>query len=190
MAGRRAPAKLEVKVNYMIAVCRAYGLRAALLTTAALGLLAAGSFAQTAGGHSLAAAQSPAAAELAPGSAALISPEDLVKILQSSDSVKPLILNVGPRLLYLQEHIPGAEYIGAGSESQGLEHLRARVKTLPRKRFIVLYCGCCPWSHCPNVRPAYSELHALGFTRVKVLYIADNFGTDWVYKGYPSVKGQ
>jgi hypothetical protein len=30
----------------------------------------------------------------------------------------------------------------------------------------------------------------MGFTKVKVLYIADNFGTDWVDKGYPSVKGQ
>ena len=30
----------------------------------------------------------------------------------------------------------------------------------------------------------------MGFTNVKVLYIADNFGTDWVYKGYPTIKGQ
>jgi hypothetical protein len=26
----------------------------------------------------------------------------------------------------------------------------------------------------------------MGFTRVKALYIADNFGTDWVDKGYPA----
>jgi rhodanese-related sulfurtransferase len=90
----------------------------------------------------------------------------------------------------MQAHIPGSEYIGAGSDSQGIESLRRRVKPLPRKTFIVLYCGCCPWSHCPNVQPAYNELHKAGFTNVKVLYIADNFGTDWVYKGYPTIKGQ
>ena len=128
--------------------------------------------------------------ELAPGSAQLVTPEDLVKILQSTKGEKPLILNVGPLKLYQQARIPGAEYIGAGSDPQGLERLRTRVKTLPQKKFIVLYCGCCPWGHCPNVRPAYAELHSLGFTHVKVLYIADNFGTDWVYKGYPTDKSQ
>jgi thiosulfate/3-mercaptopyruvate sulfurtransferase len=131
-----------------------------------------------------------AASELAPGSAQLINPEDLFNILQSSKGEKPLILNMGPHLLYMQAHIPGSEYIGAGSEQQGMESLRRRVKSLPHNTFIVLYCGCCPWSHCPNVRPAYDELHKAGFTNVKVLYIADNFGTDWVYKGYPTIKGQ
>jgi hypothetical protein len=178
----------------MIAGCEAYALRRALGTVAALLLLAAHSFAQTAGGYGATVGQASgaqtAASELTPGSAQLIAPEDLVRILQSATAAKPLILNVGPRMLYLQAHIPGAEYIGAGSDARGIEQLRARVKALPRDRFIVLYCGCCPWSHCPNVRPAYGELHAMGFTKVKVLYIADNFGTDWVYKGYPSVKEQ
>ncbi len=135
-------------------------------------------------------AQAPSATDLAPGSAQLIDPEDMLKILQSPKGEKPLILNVGPHLLYMQAHIPGAEYIGAGSDTQGIESLRRRVKSLPRKTFIVLYCGCCPWSHCPNVRPAYNELHKAGFTNVKVLYIADNFGADWVDKGYPTIKGQ
>ena len=130
------------------------------------------------------------ASDLAPGSAQLITPEDLVKILQASKGEKPLILNVGPHLLYMQARIPGSEYIGAGSDSQGIDSLRRRVKPLPHKTFIVLYCGCCPWSHCPNVHPAYNELHKAGFTNVKVLYIADNFGADWVYKGYPTIKGQ
>jgi thiosulfate/3-mercaptopyruvate sulfurtransferase len=137
-----------------------------------------------------AAAAAVAQSELEPGSAQLISPEDFLMVLQAPKSEKPLILNVGPHLLYMQAHIPGAEYIGPGSDSQGMESLRRRVKTLQHKSFIVLYCGCCPWSHCPNVRPAYNELHKLGFTNVKVLYIADNFGTDWVDKGYPTIKGQ
>lgn len=128
-------------------------------------------------------------AELAPGSPQLISPEDLVKVLQASKTERPLILNVGPWLLYRQAHIPDSEYVGTGSDKNGMEQLRKRVKSLPHTQAIVLYCGCCPWEHCPNVHPAFKELSAMGFSNVKVLYIANNFGTDWVDKGYPTVKG-
>ena len=127
---------------------------------------------------------------LEPGSSDLINPEDLVKLLQLAKSAQPIILNVGPSLLYMQAHVPGSQYIGATSTPQGIESLRRRVKSLPHNTFIVLYCGCCPWNHCPNVKPAYTELHKIGFTNVKALYIADNFGTDWVSKGYPTIRGQ
>ena len=131
-----------------------------------------------------------AQSELPPGSPQLVNPDELVKLMQAPASQKPLILNVGPSLLYMQAHIPGAEYIGATSSPQGMQSLRSRVQALPKNASIVLYCGCCPWSHCPNVRPAYDELHKLGFSNVKVLYIANNFGADWVDKGYPTIKGQ
>jgi thiosulfate/3-mercaptopyruvate sulfurtransferase len=129
-----------------------------------------------------------AQSELPPGSPQLITPEDMLQALRAPE--KPLILNVGPSLLYMQAHIPGADYIGAVSTPQGMQALRARVKSLPKSSSIVLYCGCCPWSHCPNVRPAFNELRKLGFSNVKVLYIADNFGADWVDKGYPTIRGQ
>ena len=122
-------------------------------------------------------------------SAQLIQPADLAKLLQSS-AAKPLLIQVGSRVLYTEAHIPSSEYIGPGSSDEGRQKLRERVKSLPKNSAIVLYCGCCPWSHCPNVKPAYAELHALGFTNVKVLYIADNFGSDWVDKGYPVAKGE
>jgi hypothetical protein len=110
-------------------------------------------------------------------------------ILQSAKSEKPLMIQVGSHVLYTQAHIPGSEYIGPASSETGLQSLRKRVESLPRSKFIVLYCGCCPWSHCPNVKPADDALHAMGFTNVKILYIADNFGADWVEKGYPVGKG-
>ncbi len=119
----------------------------------------------------------------------LINPEELVKILQSSKGEKPLMIQVGSHVLYAQAHIPGSEYIGPASNESGLQALRKRVEPLARNKFIVLYCGCCPWSHCPNVKPADDALHAMGFTNIKVLYIADNFGADWVDKGYPMAKG-
>jgi rhodanese-related sulfurtransferase len=128
--------------------------------------------------------------ELTPGSSRVVSPEELVKLLQASKAEKPLILNVGPSMLFQQAHIPGSEYVGATSDPEGLAQLRATVKPVAHNKSIVLYCGCCPWSRCPNVRPAYKELHNLGFNNVKVLYIANNFGTDWVDKGYPTVKGR
>lgn len=145
---------------------------------------------QAGGNLSVAGPGADSATLLAPGSAQLINPEDLLAILQSPKSDKPLILNVGPHLIYMQAHIPGAEFIGPASDPQGMQSLLRRVKALPRNQFIILYCGCCPWDHCPNVRPAYDQLHKAGFTKVKVLYIADNFGTDWVDKGYPTIKGQ
>jgi rhodanese-related sulfurtransferase len=119
----------------------------------------------------------------------LINPDELVKILQSPKSEKPLMIQVGSHVLYTQAHIPGSEYIGPASSETGLQSLRKRVESLPRSKLIVLYCGCCPWSHCPNVKPADDALHAMGFTNVKVLYIANNFGADWVEKGYPVGKG-
>jgi len=120
----------------------------------------------------------------------LITPEDLVKVLKSAKGTKPLILNVGPRMLFVQAHIPGAEYIGATYEAQGVEALRSRVKALPRTKYIVIYCGCCPWEHCPNIQPAYKALADMGFKNVNALYIPNNLGADWVYKGYPTVSGQ
>lgn len=121
--------------------------------------------------------------------ARLIHPEELVKILQSQATAKPLLFQIGSHVLYTQAHIPGSEYIGAASNPAGLQQLRKRVESLPRAKSIVLYCGCCPWSHCPNVKPADDALQAMGFRNVKVLYIANNFGTDWVDKGYPTAKG-
>jgi thiosulfate/3-mercaptopyruvate sulfurtransferase len=119
----------------------------------------------------------------------LLQPADLAGSLNNPSAPQPLILQVGFRTLYLQAHIPQSEYVGPASEDAGLAQLRTRVAKLSKDSAIVLYCGCCPWSHCPNIAAAYDVLHGLGFTRVKVLYIADNFGDNWVNQGYPVVKG-
>lgn len=121
--------------------------------------------------------------------AQLIQPEELVRSLQAKGE-KPVVLMVGFKVLYAQAHIPGAEYIGPTSEERGMVQLRERAKSLSKKRSIVLYCGCCPWAHCPNIDPALKLLHDLGFANVKALYIANNFGQDWMNRGYPIEKGQ
>lgn len=138
---------------------------------------------------------SAAVAQAAAGSAAsipaadLLQPAELAALLKSSASDKPLILQVGFRKLYDQAHITGAEYAGPGGEASGLEALRARVAHLPQDTALVIYCGCCPWNHCPNVAAAYDLLHRLGFRRLKVLYIAEDFGTNWVEQGFPTTAG-
>lgn len=119
----------------------------------------------------------------------LLRPEALAKLLQS-EKYKPLMLQVGSHTLFLQAHIPNSEYVGAASTDAGLQQLRKRVESLPRNKLIILYCGCCPWDHCPNVKPADEALQSMGFTNVRVLYISNNFGTDWVDKGYPTAKGE
>jgi hypothetical protein len=119
----------------------------------------------------------------------LVNPEDLAKLIQTPSVDRPLMIQVGSHVLFAQAHIPGSEYVGPASTDAGLQRLRERVAPLPRGKYIILYCGCCPWGHCPNVKPADDALHAMGFTNVKVLYIADNFGANWVDKGYPTAKG-
>ncbi len=135
------------------------------------------------------AAPQPVSASAIPN-AQLIQPDEFNRLLHSASAEKPIILQVGSRMMFAQAHIPGSQYAGPGSQSDGIQQLRGRVASLPHNRFIVLYCGCCPWNRCPNVGPAYNLLHELGFTHVKVLYLANNFGADWAGKGYPVESGQ
>ncbi len=121
---------------------------------------------------------------------ALIQPEDLAAALKKGSTPRPLILQVGSHVLFAEAHIPGSEYAGPGGQEEGLQVLRTRVADVPKDTPIVIYCGCCPWSRCPNIAPAYDQLRTLGFKQVRVLYIADNFGANWVDQGYPVAKGE
>lgn len=124
-----------------------------------------------------------------PDSVQRISAADLVKVMQGSGP-KPLIFQVGPQRLFRYAHVRGAEYVGAASEPAGIAALDKRVKGLKKSTAIVIYCGCCPWVHCPNVGPAYAELTKLGFKNVKALYLPSNFKFDWEDKGYPTERGE
>src|ERR1700704_3689832 len=65
----------------------------------------------------LIAAWNPVLADPKPASsipaASLIQPGDLAAALRSASAPKPLILQVGFRTLYVQAHIPDAEFVGA-----------------------------------------------------------------------------
>ncbi len=141
-------------------------------------------------GASLSFAKAPAARAAAdPWSAAqVMQPAALAHELAGKGG-KPLVICVGFRVLYQGGHIAGAKYAGPASSAAGRAKLRAFVKNLPRDQAIVLYCGCCPWAMCPNIRPAFSLLQRMGFTNVKVVHIAQNFRTNWAGSGYRVVQG-
>lgn len=114
----------------------------------------------------------------------LIEPPALAARITSA-APKPKILYVGFPILYRSTHISGAELAGPASKPDGLELLKQTAQKLPRDQDLIIYCGCCPWDRCPNVRPAFRLLHEMGFTRLKLVTIPTNLSTDWITKGYP-----
>jgi hypothetical protein len=112
----------------------------------------------------------------------LIEPAVLAKAIQSNHDL-PLIYCVGPGVV-----IPHSINIGMTSKEENLQKLKDSLQTLPRDANIVIYCGCCPFEHCPNVRPAIALLHEMKFTNYHLLDLPHNIKTDWIAKGYPQVK--
>ena len=117
--------------------------------------------------------------------AQLTQPSAMVAVLANGMGAKPVILQVGFQVLYKSKHIPGSIYAGPASTPEGLQALKQAVRTLPKTADIYLYCGCCPIGKCPNIRPAFETLKAMGFTHLHVVMLETSFGKDWVAKGYP-----
>lgn len=97
-----------------------------------------------------------------------------------SEKDLPLILNVGP-----MDNIKTAVKIGAANTEKGISKLKTTVAGMDCKRPAVIYCGCCSYSNCPNIRPAYEALTEMGFKDVMVLNIPEGIVPDWSGKGYP-----
>jgi thiosulfate/3-mercaptopyruvate sulfurtransferase len=119
----------------------------------------------------------------------VVQPADLAKELTEKKANGPTVLYVGFRPLFLSAHIPGAVFHGAASSDAGMAELKKWAATLPNSTSLVIYCGCCPFGKCPNVGPAFSALHEMGFRHVRVLALPDNFNDDWIGKGFPVEKG-
>lgn len=112
-----------------------------------------------------------------------IAAAELVKELSSAD--KPVVVCTAPASMYRMAHIPGAVLHGPASDPRAYSELTTWAQSLPRTSSVVIYCGCCPLAYCPNLRPAYNAIKDMGFARVRVLILPENFGTDWVERGYP-----
>lgn len=113
----------------------------------------------------------------------LMPTADLLKILNNPSAKKPLIYNIG-----FVGNIKGAEKLAPASKAEGLKILKQKTRNLPKQTQIVVYCGCCPFEHCPNVKPAYTLLQEMGFHNVKILDLPTSIKADWMDKGYPMEK--
>jgi len=120
----------------------------------------------------------------------LIMASQLNDRLSAVKSGRIVLLQVGFHTMYKMGHIPGSKYCGAASNAEGLAGLKKLVASLPRDQEIVIYCGCCPWDQCPNIRPAFQTLKEMGFSNLKALDIPERLGDDWTAKGFPIVKGE
>jgi thiosulfate/3-mercaptopyruvate sulfurtransferase len=162
---------------------------ATLVTLLVVGTLAIASIARSkaAVGADSAASAPPVADSIAAGQ--LIQPEALARALADSTSARPEVLQIGYKVLFRSGHIPGSRYIGPASKPEGLTALTQALAKIPRSRNVVLYCGCCPWADCPNVRPAIQAAQRMGFRRVRVLNVAKNLQHDWIEKGFPISEG-
>ena len=110
----------------------------------------------------------------------LIGPAVLASTIGTPNSGGALIFNIGA-----VEDIKGAIRIGPVSKKENAEIFKARLKSLPPGTEIVIYCGCCPFAKCPNIRPAFILLQKLGFTHIRVLDLPSSLKKDWIEKGYP-----
>ena len=120
--------------------------------------------------------------------AELMEPDSLARELKGAHA--PVIISVAFPVLYRNRHILHAVDAGAASRPEGIMALKALVANTPKSADIVIYCGCCPMTKCPNIRPAYRTLKDLGFTKVHVVNIPANMHQDWYSKGYPSEPGK
>ena len=121
-------------------------------------------------------------------SSQVVEPARLAKMVSGKSAVKPVVVCVGFDFLFKGAHVPGASYAGPTSGPEGMAALKKWAASIPRNREVVLYCGCCPLPQCPNIRPAFKTLTAMGFKDLKVLDLPDNFKQNWVGKGYPVAK--
>lgn len=110
----------------------------------------------------------------------LLDPADLAKILNDSKAKQPYIYSIGPAAT-----IKGSIDIGPGQDKANLDKLKEQLSKLPKDADIVIYCGCCPFEHCPNIRPAFALLNKMKFTNRKLLSLQHNIKIDWINKGFP-----
>ena len=113
----------------------------------------------------------------------LMPTKDLAAKINSNAKDVPLVLNVGP-----MELIKTALDVGRATSITGIEKIKTTLSQENKNRVVVVYCGCCSYASCPNIKPAYDAVIAAGFKNAKVLELPESVKSDWVAKGYPMEK--
>ena len=112
----------------------------------------------------------------------LLPPSALMTMMKTG---KVLLYNIG-----VAEDIQGSIPIGAASKAEKLALFITAIKSTPKDKTVVIYCGCCPMDKCPNIRPAFQALKNEKITKAYLLYLPTNLKTDWTGKGFPLAKTQ
>ncbi len=112
----------------------------------------------------------------------LLHPSELAGITNKEKDL-PIIFSIGPGAI-----IKGSIDIGPAKDNEYLDKLSTELSKLPKDKEIIIYCGCCPFEHCPNIRPAFKLLNSMEFTKHKLLNLPQNIKKDWIDKGYPMYK--
>jgi len=110
----------------------------------------------------------------------LVEPGDLAIALKTQSKPAPIVICVGPGSV-----VKNSLETGPANEKVNLKKLESTVDTLSREANIIIYCGCCPFNKCPNIRPAFTLLTTMGFKNHKLLNLPHNAKSDWIDKGYP-----
>ena len=110
----------------------------------------------------------------------LMSTKELADKITANSKDKPLIFNVGP-----MENIKYAVAVGAATNATFRNKIQSNLAMENKTKAVVVYCGCCSYASCPNIKPAYDILISEGFKNTKVLELPEGIKPDWVAKGYP-----
>jgi len=105
---------------------------------------------------------------------------ELASKINSTGGDKPMIFNVGP-----MDNIKTAKFVGRGTSVTAIDRMKSELNMESKNKSIVIYCGCCSFASCPNIKPAYDALITAGYKNTKVLEIPEGIKPDWVAKGYP-----
>lgn len=110
----------------------------------------------------------------------LMPPAALADAINKGQTEKLHIFDIGP-----SGQIKGAVEIGEGRNKENLAKLKSALQDVPRNETVVVYCGCCPFKNCPNIRPAFELLKEMQFTDPRLLDLSENLKVDWIDRGYP-----
>lgn len=110
----------------------------------------------------------------------LMKTNELASRISLSQTENLLIVSIGPDAV-----IKGSVDMGPAQNKSNLDNLRKYLEGVSRDKEVVIYCGCCPFSRCPNIRPAFSLLKEMGFKDPKLVDIPQNIRVDWLSKKYP-----
>jgi thiosulfate/3-mercaptopyruvate sulfurtransferase len=105
---------------------------------------------------------------------------ELAEKIKANAKDKPVIFNVGP-----MENIKTAIFVGKGTSVTAIEKMKSELSMENKNKALVVYCGCCSYASCPNIKPAYDALIGLGFKNTRVLELPEGIKPDWVAKGFP-----